>query len=261
MLVQTGIGLQHLILKENKDKQINLELSIGNHFMSFITKDITSNSVFHTRKNFEKILKTESLTSTIKLFFEENDLNSKIVANVKLFLENDLFTLVPDELFDEKEKRTYLKYITKVKKNDFISNDNIEELKIKNVYIPYVNVNNFLVDKFKNINYYHFNTVLIKKLFQIKDDKSFFAYVDNKKVKIIIFSNNNLVFFNSYEIQSGSDIIYFILLSLKDKGLDFNETLINFIIDSKNDDLFDLINKFFNKYKIIDDKKIDFLYS
>ena len=261
MLVQTEIGLQHLILIENKNKQVNLELSLGNHFISFITKDISSNSVFHCRKNFEKILETEYLTSTIKSFFEENDLNPDIVANVKLFLENDLFTLVPDELFDEKEKRTYLKYITRVKKNDFISNDNIEELKIKNVYIPYVNVNNFLVDKFKNINYYHFNSVLIKKIFKIRDNKSFFAYVDNKKVKIIIFNKDNLVFFNSYEINSGADIVYFILLTLKEKDLNVDETLINFIIDSKNDDLYDLANKFFNNFKIINDKKTDFLYS
>ncbi len=261
MLVQTEIGLQHLILIENKNKQVNLELSVGNHFISFITKDITSNSVFHCRKNFEKILETESLTSTIKLFFEKNDLNPNIVANVKLFLENDLFTLVPDELFDEKEERTYLKYITRVKKNDFISNDNIEELKIKNVYIPYVNVNNFLVDKFKNINYYHFNSVLIKKIFKIRDNKSFFAYVDNKKVKIIIFNKDNLVFFNSYEINTGADIVYFILLTLKEKDLNVDETLINFIIDSKNDDLYDLANKFFNNFKIINDKKTDFLYS
>ena len=164
-------------------------------------------------------------------------------------------------MFDEKEKRTYLKYITRVKKNDFISNDNIEELKIKNVYIPYVNVNNFLVDKFKNINYYHFNSVLLKKIFKIRDNKSFFAYVDNKKVKIIIFNKDNLVFFNSYEINTGADIVYFILLTLKEKDLNVDETLINFIIDSKNDDLYDLANKFFNNFKIINDKKTDFLYS
>ena len=261
MLVQTEIGLQHLILRENKDKQVNLELSIGNHFMSFITKDITSNSVFHTRKNFEKILETESLTSTIKLFFEENDLNPDIVANVKLFLENDLFTLVPDELFDEKEKKTYLKYIAKVKNTDFISNDNIEELKIKNVYIPYININNFLVDIFKNIDYYHFNSILIKKIFHIKNDKSFFAYVDNNKVKIIIFNKDELIFFNSHEIKSETDVIYFLLLSIREKGLEVKETQINFILDKKNELLLEIADKFFDNIEIINDKKIDFLYS
>ncbi len=261
MLVRTEIGLQHLILKENKNKPFNLELSIGNHFMSLITKDSNSDVIFHTRKDFDRIIETQLLTSKLNLFFEENDLDCEIIENVKLYQENDLFTLVPNELYDKNEKRTYLKYITKVKKNDFISNDNIEELRIKNVYIPYVNVNNFLVDKFKNITYYHFNSILIKKLFQIKDNKSFFAHIDNNKLKIIIFNKDNLIFFNSYEIQSRSDIIYYILLCLKEKGLDVNDTLINFINDSKNDDLFDFLNKFFNSWKIINDKKIDFLYS
>ena len=215
------IGLQHLILKENKNKKVNLELSLGNHFISLFSKDPESGSFQYSRKDFEKRIKT--------------NINYENVENIKLYQENDLFTLVPEELFDEKEKKTYLKYITKVKKTDFISNDNIEELKIKNVYIPYININNFLVDIFKNIDYYHFNSILIKKVFHIKNDKSFFAHVDNNKLKIIIFNKDELIFFNSYEIESETDIIYFLLLSIKEKGLEIKETQINFILDKKND--------------------------
>ena len=67
-----------------------------------------------------------------------------------------MYTLVPKELYDKDEKKTYLKYNTKVNDSDYISDDEINELNIKNVYIPYVNVNNLLVDKFRNINYSYF---------------------------------------------------------------------------------------------------------
>ena len=261
MWVQTVIGLQHLILKENKNKKVNLELSLGNHFISLFSKDPESESFQYSRKDFEKRIKTNALTSTLNSFLKENNINYENVENIKLYQENDLFTLVPEELFDEKEKKTYLKYITKVKKTDFISNDNIEELKIKNVYIPYVNINNFLVDIFKNIDYYHFNSILIKKVFHIKNDKSFFAYVDNNKLKIIIFNKDELIFFNSYEIESETDIIYFLLLSIKEKGLEIKETQINFILDKKNDLLLEIADKFFDNFEIINDKKIDFIYS
>ena len=255
------IGLQHLILKENKNKKVDLELSLGNHFISLFTKDPESEVFHYSRKNFKKIIKTNSLTTTLNSFLKGNNINYEYVENVKLYQENDLFTLVPDELFDEKEKKTYLKYIAKVKNTDFISNDNIEELKIKNVYIPYVNINNFLVDIFKNIDYYHFNSILIKKIFHIKNDKSFFAYVDNNKVKIIIFNKDELIFFNSYEIKSETDVIYFILLSIKEKGLEVKKTHINFILDKKNELLLEIADKFFDNFEIINDKKIDFLYS
>ncbi len=248
-------------MKENKKKKVNLELSLGNHFISLFTKDIESEVIHHSRKDFENRIKTESLTSTLNSFLKENNINYENVEEVKLYQENDLFTLVPDELYVEKEKKIYLKYITKIKNSDFISNDKIEELKIKNVYIPYVNINNFLVEIFKNIDYYHFNSVLIKKIFQIKNDKSFFAHVDNNKLKIIIFNNDKLIFFNSYEIKSETDIIYFLLLSIKEKGLDIKKTNINFILDNKNDTFLEIVNKFFDNFEIVYDKKIDFLYS
>ena len=255
------IGPQHLILKENKNKKVDLELSLGNHFISLFTKDPESEIYHHSRKDFEKIIKTDLLTTTLNSFLKENNINYEYIENVKLYQENDLFTLVPDELFDEKEKKTYLKYTAKVKNTDFISNDSIEELKIKNVYIPYVNINNFLVDIFKNIDYYHFNSILIKKIFRIKNDKSFFAYVDNNKVKIIIFNKDELIFFNSHEIKSETDVIYFLLLSIREKGLEVKETQINFILDKKNELLLEIADKFFDNLEIINDKKIDFLYS
>ena len=109
MWVQTVIGLQHLILKEHKNKKVNLELSLGNHFISLFTKDPESKSFQYARKDFEKRIKTNALTSTLNSFLEENNINYENVENIKLYQENDLFTLVPEELYDEKEKKTYLK--------------------------------------------------------------------------------------------------------------------------------------------------------
>ena len=50
------IGLQHLILKENKNKKVNLELSLGNHFISLFSKDPESTDIITP----EKISKRES---------------------------------------------------------------------------------------------------------------------------------------------------------------------------------------------------------
>ena len=70
-----------------------------------------------------------------------------------------------------------------------------------------------------------------------------------------------MIFFNSYEIESETDIIYFLLLSIKEKGLEIKETQINFILDKKNDLLLEIADKFFDNFEIINDKKIDFIYS
>ena len=70
-----------------------------------------------------------------------------------------------------------------------------------------------------------------------------------------------MILFNSYEIESETDIIYFLLLSIKEKGLEIKETQINFILDKKNDLLLEIADKFFDNFEIISNKKIDFIYS
>ena len=40
----------------------------------------------------------------------------------------------------------YLKYDVKLLKNDVASYDNIEEIEAVNVYLPFINVNNYLID-------------------------------------------------------------------------------------------------------------------
>ena len=92
------IGLQHLILKENKYNQLNLELSVGNHYISLSAKDNNSDEiVIHKRKSFSKKIDTNSLNTILRNFLDENSIDFKIVDNVNLYQENDLYTLVPKE--------------------------------------------------------------------------------------------------------------------------------------------------------------------
>lgn len=255
------IGRQHLILKENSINS-SLTLSVGNHFVSISILDTSSQELLLSKhKNFKNFVKTELLDSEVDIFLNENNVNDFNIEDVKLIQENDFYVLVPEELYSVKEKSTYLKYNTVINKDDFICCDDIDQLNLKNVFIPYVNINNYMVDKFKNINYYHFNSLLIKKAYGNKEkDGNFIVYVNEKKIKIIIFNEESLLFFNSYSIDSNLDAIYYILLTLKEHELEIISTQINFIIDCENSDLIPNSKKFFNKIKIINDRvKINFL--
>ena len=176
------IGRQHLILKENSINS-SLTLSVGNHFVSISILDTSSQELLLSKhKNFKNFVKTELLDSEVDIFLNENNVNDFNVEDVKLIQENDFYVLVPEELYSEKEKSTYLKYNTVINKDDFICCDDIDQLNLKNVFIPYVNINNYMVDKFKNINYYHFNYLLIKKAYSNREkDGNFIVYVNEKK--------------------------------------------------------------------------------
>ena len=154
-----------------------------------------------------------------------------------------------------------IKFNTKIQENDYLAVDDIDRLRIKNVYIPYINVNNFLVDIFKNIEYYHFNTELLKRIDEFRVNEEYFVHVEKGKIKIVVFKKDGFKFFNSFEIENSSDIVYYILLTLKEQKLEIEKTIINYIIDYNYDELNDISNNFFNNHKILNKKyKADFLH-
>ena len=69
-------------------------------------------------------------------------------TNVTIVHNNDLSTLVPEELFNKNHVADYLKFNSKILKSDFIAYDSILENSSVNVYVPYININNYIYDKF-----------------------------------------------------------------------------------------------------------------
>lgn len=255
------IGLQHLILKENKN-QTNLTLSVGLNSISLSVYDLPSGKLIKFDKvAFSNPLSIEGTLDELKNLLNKNDLDFKKIENIKLFQQNNLSVLVPSELYSEKQKRTYLKYNTQIRNDDFIAVDNLNNLKIKNIYIPYININNYLVDLFKNIEYFHYDSELLNKLYEIRRNEKFFVHVDNRQIKIVVFKNDTLNFFNSYEIDNSTDIIYYILLVLKEKKLNIDKTEINYITDYEYDDLSKISDNFFGNHKVLNrNYEADFLH-
>ena len=107
-----GIGLQHLILKENNN-QTNLTLSVGLNSISLSVFDLASGELIKFDKsNFNNPLSIDRMLNELKDILNKNELDFKKFENIKLLQQNNLSVLVPGELYSEKQKRTYLKYNT-----------------------------------------------------------------------------------------------------------------------------------------------------
>ena len=153
MLVPMVIGLQHLILKENNYNQKNLTISVSTNFISLSESDFSTDSLItFKKKSFDNPISVENITGELGTMLDKNNIKNENFNKIKLIQENDLFVFVPEELYSSKEKKNYLKFNTKIQENDYLAVDDIDRLRIKNVYIPYINVNNFLVDIFKNMS-------------------------------------------------------------------------------------------------------------
>ena len=69
----------------------------------------------------------------------------------------------------------------------------------RNVYVPYVNINNFLFQNFGEFEYKHYSSVLLEKLFSIaSNDICCYIHVSKSTFDIVIIKNSNLQFFNVF---------------------------------------------------------------
>ena len=164
--------------------------------------------------------------------------------------------LVPTTLFDENELNTYLDYNIKTLTTDFIAFDSLSQLEVKNVYIPYVNLNNFFFQKFGEFEYKHHATVLIDKLISHTKNnasKQFFVNVSKHHIDIVVIENSKLLFYNTFSYATKEDFIYYLLFTAEQLQLNPEELLVQFIGEIKLDsELYNIAYQYIRNVDFID---------
>ncbi|MBC7642327.1 MAG: DUF3822 family protein, partial [Flavobacterium sp.] len=157
-----------------------LAIQVATNELSFCVFDTLNSTVKSVKSiffnTFEASIKTEDLFADAFQNFPE--LNDKY-DDVVVIHNNNLSTFVPKAIFDEEYLGSYLQYNTKVFENDFFAFDLLENYDMSNVYIPYININNFFIDQFGAFNYIHSSSILVTKLLDLSknnDDKKMFIH-------------------------------------------------------------------------------------
>ena len=253
------IGLQPLMLKQDNVNSQNLNICLSNNYVCLKIASENSNETLHSNFFLEKKIKTEFLSDFLEKILADKNIYDKRIDDVTVHFDNEFFSFVPKDLFDEDHKKEYLKYITEIKQDDFISHDSINELNIKNVFIPYVNINNLLINKFKEIDYFHYNSTLLKKLVNENSNyekkENLFCIISYKKFKIVMLKKNRLVFFNCFNYKNSTDILYFLLSVCQNIDLNLNKISLNLILNYKVDNLTNELDSFFTNIRIIFNSK------
>ena len=166
---------------------------------------------------------------------------------------NNLVTQVPLPLFDKNKLAQYLHYTVKVLENDFIAYDELDNSEIINVYIPFVNVNNFLLDIYESFDYKHSSTVLIENLLnQYKNLEGSFCFVNvtGKHFEIVVIKNKKLELFNFFSFNTKEDFIYYILFTAEQLNLNPEEFELILMGDiEKESELYDIVYQYIRNVK------------
>jgi len=229
----------------NIDKLLNNTLSIQVSLsgLSFCILNTETNSLTYNQSViFDKPLNPSDVLEKLKLHINNNEVLQQDFDSVQLIHENELSTLVPKPLFNEEFLADYLKFNSKILSNDYITHDDLAQGDIVNVYVPYVNINNFVYDKYGVFEFNHYSTILLNSLFKIhknKTERSMYVNVTNNHFEIIVIESNKLILYNTFEYSTTEDFIYYILFTAEQLKLNPEEfPLILLGAISEENDLF-----------------------
>jgi len=242
-------------ITEKKYKKLVIQVNLKGFV--FCVLDTLSNSAL-TLKTID--FSDYSTTSKIedyfwKAFSEHPDLSLKY-DEVVVIHDNNLNTFVPKALFDEQFLGSYLQYNTMVFDTDFFTFDEIPNHELNNVYVPYVNINNYLLDQFGSFNYKHSGSILLNKLFGLSknnDEKQVFAHFVSNRFDLVVVQNQKLIFYNSFEYKTSEDFIYYLLFTAEQLQLNPENFKLQLLGDiSKESPYFDIAFKYIRNVSLLD---------
>lgn len=242
------------IEKETEDfHKLSIQVSLNG--LSFCVLDTIKNSILLSESVvFEKQRTPIDVQAELESLFEKNGLGKKQFSEVIVIHRNIFFGLVPKALFDINELANYLKFNTKLLSNDHIVYDEIKNYDIINVYVPFVNINNYIFDLFGEFEFQHTGTVMIQSLLNNKPNGKkpvCYVYVAQKEMDITIIEQKKLLLYNSHNFNTHEDFIYYLLFSFEQLGLDTENTVLKLFGDiEEGDEIYKLCYKYVKQVSI-----------
>jgi hypothetical protein len=227
----------------NHTNRLSVQITLTG--LSFLVTNSKHEVLQFSEEKFEHPHTPEELYIKLTHAFANKQFLQGDFADVTIVYSNPIFTTVPLPLFDKDKASEYLKFNTKILRNDYVSHDTLEREELSVVYVPFVNINNYIFDRFGNFKYYHAGSVLIKQLLQQENtngETKVFVYVHHTHFYAVIIEHGKLKLCNSFSYNTPEDFIYYLLFCYEQLNLDPEkiETILMGSI-SKDDAIYDII--------------------
>lgn len=224
----------------NHNKYFVLSIQVSLSGLSFCVLNTDSNTIlFFKQLRFDKKFTPANTLDKLVHCFNTEEVLQQSFKSVKIIYENELSSLVPKPLFNKDYMADYLKFNSKILRTDYITYDAILANDSINVYVPYVNINNYIYDRFGAFEFKHFSTVLIESILTLEKHSSstkMYANVCESHFEIIVVENNKLKLYNTFEYSTKEDFIYYILFTAEQLQLNPEEFQLLLIGDINTED-------------------------
>ncbi|WP_055445017.1 DUF3822 family protein [Lacinutrix himadriensis] len=230
---------------------INQELSIqiSLNGLSFCILQPDTNTICYLKHfAFNQKQTPFQVLDDLKKIFKTTEALQTNFSTIHVTYINDLSTLVPKPLFKEDAIADYLKFNSKILQSDFIAHDILEINDSVNVYVPYMNINNYLYERFGTFAYKHFSTILLEEILQTEkhaQDEKMYVHVLTNHFEIIVTNKGKLTLYNTFTFTTKEDFIYYILFTAEQ--LQLNPETITLVLLGDifaEDELYNMVYKY-----------------
>jgi len=200
-----------------------LSIQVGLNGLSFCIIDTIAHKVV---KSDSVVFKMEStpylLLKELRSLFDKHGMGDKTFEAISVVHKNNLFCLVPRALFQEDELPNYLKFNSKLLAGDEVVFDEIPNYDINSVYVPFTNINNYLLELFGPFSFCHHSTNIIRLLLnQAQHQKATcYAHVSERTFELIVLEQKRLLLYNQFTYKTKEDFLYYLLFTYEQLGLD-----------------------------------------
>lgn len=240
--------------RTQNNKKLSIQVALNG--LSFCCKNLITNEIYDFKRiSFVEYSKNNTIEENLwKAFSEHNALISQY-EDVSVLHQNNLNTWVPKSFFIEEQIGSYLQYNNKVFTSDYFAFDALDTHELVNVYIPYININNFLIDQFKEFDYQHYNSILVRELIkfqEFKNETKVFIHFDSNYFSLVVLNGTKLIFNNTFEYFNENDVLYYILFTAEQLGLDPDQFELNVLgLMNKDHYIFEKMYEFIRNVKIL----------
>ncbi|MRI00299.1 DUF3822 family protein [Kriegella sp. EG-1] len=231
------------------EKFHKLSIQVSLNGLSFCIWDSIGNIIIASENIiFQKELTPYAVQKELKTICEKHNIANKKFADIIVIHRNNLFSIVPKSLFDENELANYLKFNTKILANDHVVFDELENFEMCNVYVPFVNINNYIFELFGSFIYKHSATVMVESLmnnYSGSKNTTCFVHITETQMELTIMEHKKLLLYNSYEYVTKEDFMYYLLFTLEQLKMDTEKVVLKlFGAIQKNDDIYNLCSQY-----------------
>ena len=235
--------------KINNISNLKLSIQVSLSGLSFCILNVETNTITYLKYfGFNKKLNPNQVLDKLQHYFNSEPELKETFSDVLVIHKNELSTIVPKALFSEDNLADYLKFNNKILSTDFITFDEITLNDSVNIYVPYININNYLYDVFGEFTYKHFSTILIEEVLKAEknaEKPKMYVNICNEYFEVVIVEKGKLKCYNTFEYYTKEDFIYYILFTAEQLGLNPESLELIFTgnIDSK-DELYTITYKY-----------------